>query len=57
MMFKIGKDISKFSYYYFQPKTAKELKEIIKDRIAEEGPYCNLNDIDTSLITDIGLVI
>ena len=53
-MIKIGKDISKFSYYSYQPKTAKELKAIINARIAEEGSDCNLNDIDTSLITDMG---
>ena len=50
---KIGKDLSEWSSYSCQPKTRVELKEIIKDRISKEGPNCDLNDIDTSLITDI----
>ena len=50
---KIGKDISSFSTYSCQPKTKDELKEIIKNRISKEGPNCDLNDIDTSLITDM----
>ena len=49
-MIKIGNNISEFSAYSCQPKTKKELKEIIKDRIEKEGPKCDLNDIDTSLI-------
>ena len=50
---KIGKNLSKFSTYSCQPKTKDELKFIIKSRITEEGPNCDLNDIDTSLITDM----
>ena len=50
---KIGKDISSFSTYSCQPKTTKELKQIIEDRISKEGPNCDLNDIDTSFITDM----
>ena len=57
-MIKIGNNISKFSTYSCQPKTKKELIVIIRSRIAEEGPECDLNDIDTSLITDMsGLFI
>ena len=52
-MIKIGKNISEFSVYSCQPKTRGELKEIIDNRIAKEGPYCDLNDIDTSLIDDM----
>ena len=52
-MIKIGKNISEFSAYSCQPKTKKELKFIIVDRISKEGPNCDLNDIDTSLITDM----
>ena len=48
---KIGKDISIFSTHSCQPKTKEELIKIIKDRISKEGPNCDLNDIDTSLIT------
>ena len=52
-MIKIGKAISSFSMYSCQPKTKEELKEIIRDSIMIEGPECDLNDIDTSLITDM----
>ena len=52
-MIKIGKEISKFSSYSYQPADKNELREIIKSRIEKEGPNCNLNDIDTSLITDM----
>lgn len=50
---KIGKDISKFSNYSCQPTNRKELVSIIRDRISKEGPDCDLNDIDTSLIIDM----
>ena len=50
---KIGKNLSEWSSYSCQPSTKDELKEIIKDRISKEGPKCNLNDIDVSLITDM----
>ena len=52
-MIKIGNNISEFSVYSCQPKTRGELKEIIDDRISKEGPDCDLNDIDTSLIDDM----
>ena len=52
-MIKIGKNISEFSVYSCQPKTKEELKNIIKKRIREQGPNCDLNDINTSLITDM----
>ena len=52
-MIKIGKNISEFSMYSCQPKTKKELKEIIESRISEQGNNCDLNDIDTSLIDDM----
>ena len=50
---KIGKNLSEWSAYSCQPKTRDELKKIIKDRISKEGPNCDLNDIDVSLITDM----
>ena len=50
---KIGKDISKFSTYSCQPKSKDELKAIIDRRISKNGNGCNLNDINTSLITDM----
>ena len=43
---------SKIAYNY-HPKTKDELKDIIKQRIESEGNECNLNDIDTSNITDM----
>ena len=52
-MIKIGKDLSEWSSYSCQPKTKDELKKIIKDRISNEGTDCDLNDIDTSLITEM----
>ena len=50
---KIGKNLSEWSSYSCQPKTNDELKNIIKDRISKEGPNCDLNDIDVSLIEDM----
>ena len=40
------------SYKYF-PKTTVELQDIIKQRIEQEGKEVDLNDIDTSNITDM----
>ena len=53
---KIGRDISKFSTYSLQPTTKDKLKEIIEERISKEGPNCNLNDIDVSLIKDMSFL-
>ena len=36
-----------------QPRNKQELVRIIKDRIREQGPKCDLNDIDVSRITDM----
>ena len=36
-----------------QPKNKNELKKIIEETIKEQGPRCDLNFIDTSLITDM----
>ena len=44
--------VKKTSYKYF-PETKEELQDIIKERIEQEGPEVNLNDIDTSEITDM----
>ena len=52
-MIKLGKDISRFSTYSCQPKTKRDLICAINDRITNYGPECDLNDIDTSLITDM----
>ena len=43
---------SKIGYIY-HPKTKNELKDIINQKIESEGNDCNLNDIDTSNITDM----
>ena len=43
---------SNSSYNYF-PKTRKELKDIILQRIKTEGNEVDLNDIDVSNITDM----
>ena len=40
------------NYKYF-PETRKELKDIILQRIKDEGNKVDLNDIDTSNITDM----
>ena len=53
---KIGKDISNFSTYSCKPKTKEELEYFIDRRVSQEGPNCNLNDIDTSLITDMSFL-
>ena len=50
---KIGKDLSGWTTYTCQPETRGELKDIIRSRISKEGPNCDLNDIDTSLITNM----
>ena len=50
---KIGKNLSKFSAYSCRPKNKEELRDIIKSRIDKEFYWCDLNDIDTSLITDM----
>ena len=36
-----------------QPTTKEELKKIIEETIKEQGFECDLNFIDTSLITDM----
>ena len=45
--------IKKSNQYKYFPKTKKELKDIILQRIKEEGIEADLNDIDTSNITDM----
>ena len=52
-MIKIGKNLSEWSSYSCQPKTRSEFIDIVDDRISKEGPKCDLNDIDTSLIEDM----
>ena len=52
-MIKISNKSSDFSIYSCQPTTKNELINIIDDRISKEGPKCNLNDINVSLIDDM----
>ena len=52
-MIKIGKNLGKFSTYSCQPKTKKELEEIVGERMLFKGNNCDLNDIDISLIDDL----
>ena len=47
----INKDIS--NYYNYHPKTKEELKELVNKLIKERGNDADLNDIDTSKITDM----
>ena len=48
----INKDIDS-NYYNYHPKTKEELKELIRKLIKERGNDADLNDIDTSKITDM----
>ena len=45
--------IKKSNNYKYFPATKKELKDIIKQRIKQEGNKVDLNDIDVSKITDM----
>ena len=47
---------NKASRYAIAPKTKNELEKIIKERIKIDGNECDLNDIDTSAITDMSLL-
>ena len=49
---KISSDLNKKEYKYF-PQSKKELKNIINKLLDERGLDANLNDIDTSRITDL----
>ena len=40
-------------HYNYHPKTSDELKELVDKLIKERGNEANLNDIDTSEITDM----
>ena len=43
----------KKSKYNYLPETKEELQDIIKQRIKQEGPEVDLNDIDVSKIKDM----
>ena len=44
---------NKTTNYRYSPETKEELKDIIKQRIKEEGNEVDLNDIDVSKIKDM----
>ena len=46
-------DLNDTIVHKYRPRTKNELRQLIKKRIREEGPNCNLNDIDVSNITDM----
>ena len=45
--------IKKHPEYKFQPESTKELKQLVRRLIEERGNDADLNDIDTSLITNM----
>ena len=50
----INKDIGKQNNHYnYHPKTVDELQELVDQLIKERGNYADLNDIDTSKITNM----
>lgn len=55
--FKINKNTGKKNTNYsLKPTSKKELKQIIENRLNNEGKDCNLNDIDVSKITDMSFL-
>ena len=44
---------NKTTNHQYSPETKEELKDIIKQRIKDEGNEVDLNDIDVSGITDM----
>ena len=47
---RINKDIDSYNYY---PKTRDELRELVNKLVKERGYNADLNDINTSKITDM----
>ena len=53
----INKDTGNHDHYYnYHPKDKHELKELVKKLIKERGNDADLNDIDTSEITDMSFM-
>ena len=48
--------IKKHPEYKFKPESTKELKQLVRRLIEERGNDADLNDIDTSLITDMSIL-
>ena len=42
--------------YNLRPNSALELKKLIGQRIKEQGPNCDLNDLDVSKVKDMSWV-
>ena len=51
----VNKD-TKEDYYNYHPNTNDELEKIVKKLIKERGKNADLNDVDTSAITDMSYV-
>ena len=49
----INKDTGNHDHYNYYPKTKDELKKLVDKLIKERGNEADLNDIDTSEITDM----
>ena len=52
----INKNSKQKQVYNYHPKTIDELKELVNKLIKERGNDANLNDIDTSEITDMSVL-
>ena len=53
----INKDTGNhYHNYNYRPKTCKELTELVKKLVNERGNDADLNDIDTSAITDMNYI-
>ena len=42
--------------YNLRPTSKRELKKLIEQRIKEQGPKCDLNDIDVSEVRDMSFL-
>ena len=49
----INKDTGNHNHYNYHPKTSDELKQLVDKLIKERGDEADLNDIDTSKITNM----
>ena len=52
----INKDIGKHIEYNYHPTSRNELKQLVNKLINERGYNADLNDIDTSEITDMNFM-